>query len=303
MIERIHLAIVRELAQRETLMATAEALHLTQSALSHSVRRLEERLGTPIWSRNGRRLELTQAGQHLLAVAERVLPILEQGEERLAQIAAGRRGRLIIGMECHPCYAWLQAPLGHYLRAWPLVEVDVRQKFQFGGVAALIAGEIDLLVTPDPIVHEALSFEPVFDYEQVLVVAAGHRLAARRRITAQDLREEVLLTYPVPRERLDVFTRFLLPAGVLPRQHRTVEDTEVMLAMVASGRGVTALPRWLLLGRRDRRRYALLRLGAGVRKRIHLGLRSIDRHVPYLNDFLRLARAPVTASRSRATPR
>lgn len=200
-------------------------------------------MGAPLWQREGRRLRLTQAGRHLLAVAQRVLPQLEQAEERLRQLACGEAGTLRIGMKCHPCYRWLLKVVAPYLAAWPGVDVDVKQKFQFGGIGALFDHEIDLLVTPDPLPRPGLRFEPVFDYEQVLVVSRRHPLANVRCVRPQQLAGETLITYPVQRQRLDIYTRFLAPAGVEPLRHKTLEDTGIMLQMVASGRGVTALPR------------------------------------------------------------
>ncbi len=301
MIERIHLEIVREVARRGTLTAAAEVLCLTQSALSHTMSRLEDRLRTAIWSREGRRLTPTAAGCQLLALAERVLPQLEQAEERLASIAEGHAGLLRIGIECHPCYQWLKPLVRPFIAAWPRVELDIRQRFQFGGIAALLAGEIDVLITPDPIVHAQLEFIDVFDYEHMLVVASAHPLASRRRVLPIDLASEELLTYPVPRERLDIFTHFLQPAGVLPRRHRTVEDTEVLLEWVASGRAVTALPRWLVSGTRQRTELRCLRLGErGIIKQIHLGLRRADRGLAYLEAFVALASSVArTQDRSR----
>ena len=128
MLERIHLAIVREVERQGSLTAAAGVLHVTQSALSHSMRKLEQQLGTDIWSREGRSLRLTQAGQYLLAVANRVIPQLELAQERLLQFAQGERGTLRIGMECHPCYQWLIKVVSPYLAAWPDVDVDVKQK-------------------------------------------------------------------------------------------------------------------------------------------------------------------------------
>ena len=200
-------------------------------------------MGAPLWQREGRRLRLTQAGRHLLAVAQRVLPQLEQAEERLRQLACGEAGTLRIGMECHPRCHWLLKVVAPYLAAWPGVDVDVKQKFQFGGIGALFDHEIDLLVTPDPLPRPGLRFEPVFDYEQVLVVSRQHPLANVRCVRPQQLAGETLITYPVQRQRLDIYTRFLAPAGVEPLRHKTLEDTGIMLQMVASGRGVTALPR------------------------------------------------------------
>lgn len=287
----MHLAIVREVDRQGTLTAAADVLCLTQSALSHSMRKLEQQLGTDIWLREGRSLRLTQAGQHLLAVARRVLPQLELAEERLRQFALGERGTLRIGMECHPCYQWLLKVVAPYLAAWPDVDVDVKQRFQFGGIGALLNHEIDLLVTPDPLHKPGLRFEPVFDYEQVLVVGRGHRLAGAPHARPRDLADEVLITYPVPAERLDVFAQFLLPAGITPRRHQTIETTDIMLQMVASGRGVAALPRWLVEDYAERMPVVAVRLGPrGVAKQIHLGAREADLGTDYLRAFIELAR-------------
>ena len=73
MLERFHLVVIREV-ERGPLTAAAHVLHLTQSALSHTVRKIEQQLGTPIWDREGRGLRLTQGGQYLLKLAHRLLP-------------------------------------------------------------------------------------------------------------------------------------------------------------------------------------------------------------------------------------
>lgn len=291
MIERIHLSIVQQFEKQGTLTAAAEVLHVTQSALSHSMKKLEEQLGTEIWRRDKRRLELTQAGQHLLAVANRVLPQLELAEERLQQYAHGKRGSLRIGMECHPCYQWLLKIVSPYLNAWPDVDIDVKQKFQFGGIGGLFNFEIDLLVTPDPLFRPGLTFEAVFDYEQVLVVAENHRLAKEPYITPDQLSSEILITYPVDIERLDIFSLFLLPAGIAPRQHKTIETTDILLQMVASNRGVAALPRWLVEEYAEKLPIVPVTLGEnGIDKQIFLGSRVTDTKLDYVDAFFELAR-------------
>ena len=294
MLERIHLAVVQEVEKQGSLTAAADKLCVTQSALSHSMKKLEQQLGTDIWLREGRSLRLTQAGQYLLAVAGRVLPQLDLAEERLRQFAQGERGTLRIGMECHPCYQWLLKVVSPYLAAWPDVDVDVKQKFQFGGMGALYGYEIDLLVTPDPVFKPGLHFEPVFDYEQVLVVARGHALAQAPYAKPGQLAQEVLITYPVATDRLDIYTRFLLPAGITPRRHKTIETTDIMLQMVASGRGVAALPRWLVQEYATRMDVVPVRLGPkGIAKQIHLGMREADLAIDYVQDFISQARKPV----------
>tara|TARA_B100000745_G_scaffold204784_1_gene135250 strand:- start:868 stop:1752 length:885 start_codon:yes stop_codon:yes gene_type:complete len=291
MVERIHLRIIQAVEQQGSLTAAAKHLCVTQSALSHSIRKLEDHLGTAVWLREGRSLLLTPAGRYLLNIANRVLPLLDHAESKLKQIAQGERGTLRIGMECHPCYQWLLKVVSPFLDAWPDVDVDVKQKFQFGGVGALLDYEIDLLVTPDPFYKTGLRFEAVFDYEQVLVVPRHHVLTERPYADAEDLRNEVLLTYPVATDRLDIYTHFLSPAGVVPKRHKTSETTDIMLQMVACGRGVAALPRWLAQEYCNKLPLAVVRLGAnGIAKKIYLGTRQSDEDIEYLRAFISLAR-------------
>ena len=301
MLERIHLSIIQEVDKQGSLTAAAGVLCLTQSALSHTVRKLEAQLGTPIWLREGRSLRPTQAGQYLLAVANRVLPQLTQAEERMRQFAQGERGTLRIGMECHPCYQWLLKVVSPYLARWPDVDVDVKQRFQFGGIGALFGYEIDLLVTPDPLYKPGLRYEPVFDYEQVLVVSGRHALAGAAYVKPRQLVNEVLITYPVDIERLDVYNQFLLPAGVTPRQHKTIETTDIMLQMVASGRGVAALPRWLVHEYAGKMDVVPVKLGRhGIAKQIFLGARDADFDIDYLKAFVEQARQPQLEERASA---
>ena len=291
MIERIHLKIIDAVVKHGSLTAAAKELCVTQSALSHTMRKLEANLGTAIWLREGRNLRLTQAGQYLLTIANQALPLFNHAEEKLMLIAEGQRGNLRIGMECHPCYQWLLKIVSPFLSTWTNVDVDVKQKFQFGGINALLNFEIDLLVTPDPVHKNGLCFEPVFDYEQVLVVPNGNVLAGRQYAQPSDMESQILLTYPVSEERLDIYTQFLVPAGVNPQQQKTIEDTDIMMQMVAGGRGVAALPRWLAEKYCSNLPMSVVRLGKnGIDKQIHLGMRDSDGDIKYLKAFIDLAR-------------
>ncbi len=290
-LDRQHLAVIRAVARHGSMTAAANALHLSQSALSHTIRKLEQQLGTAIWHREGRNLRPTRAGALLLNLADRLLPQLERAEDRLQQMARGERGSLHIGMECHPCYVWLQGIVSPYLDAWPHVDVDVKQRFQFGGIAALLADEIDLLVTPDPLHKPGLLFEPVFEYEQVLVVSRNHPLARFDHVEPEHLADQVLISYPVEISRLDIFSRFLLPAGIRPKHHKRIEATDILLQMVACNRGVTALPHWLVDTYAKQLGIQSVRLGAeGLHKRIYLGAREADIVIDYLRAFIDLAR-------------
>ncbi|WP_134682384.1 LysR substrate-binding domain-containing protein [Paracoccus ravus] len=287
MLERQHLVIIREVHRAGSVTAAAERMNLSQSAVSHAIAKLEERHQVKIWRKKGRSLYLTQAGTYLLSLAERMIPELEHAERVLADLARGRRGALRIGMECHPCEKWLMRVTGPYLADWRDVDLEVRSAFRFDGVAALQAHEIDMLVTPDPVHLPELQFRPVFDYELLLVVPADHPLADRSIAKPEDLLTEELLTVPVTPDRLDVFTRFLVPAGCRPQRHTGIESTDLMLQLVSAGRGVTVLPDWLVRNDGQDMAIATLHIGpAGLHKSINLGTRIEDAGIDYVSAFI-----------------
>lgn len=292
MIDRSHLRILRAIEQQGSLTKAAESLHLTQSALSHKIKNFENTQGISLWSIEGRSIKFTQAGEYLLREAKRLLPQLERVDEVLEQYARGEKGRLHIGMECSPCYQWLLKVVTPYLNAWPGVDVDVKQQFQFGGMAALFNYDIDILVTPDPVSREGVIFQPVFPYEQVLVVSTENPLAQFEFIEPEQLADQTLYTYPVATDRLDIFLQFLLPKNCQPKQHKTMGSTEILLQMVIANRGVTTLPQWLVEEYAKTMPLKTVRLGKkGVHKHIHLGMRAEDKSEEHVQAFLNMAKA------------
>lgn len=292
MLERIHLEILNAVQEHGTLTKAASSLHLSQSALSHSIKKLEGQISTPIWKKDGRNLRLTAAGERIQNLANRVLPQFSRTEQQLKQIAKGEMGSLRIGMECHPCYQWLLRVMSSYLHQWPDIDIDVKQAFQFGALGALFSYEIDVLITPDPLFKPRIEYIPVFDYEHRLVVATSHPLAAQDIVKPEQLANEVLFSYPVEPQRLDIFSQFLYPAKCSVKQHKIIETTEIMLQMVAAGRGVCALPGWLVDEFSKTMPIKSLRFGEkGISKQIFIGIRKDEQQNDYLNDFIEQAKS------------
>ncbi|MFD2166340.1 LysR family transcriptional regulator [Thalassotalea euphylliae] len=292
MLERIHLEILTAIKEHGTLTKAADSLYLSQSALSHSIKKLEGQVRTPIWQKEGRNLRLTEAGERIQKLANRVLPQFAHTELMLSQIAKGEMGALRIGMECHPCYQWLLRVIHPYLEHWPDIDIDVRQEFQFGALGALLSYEIDVLITPDPLFKPRIEYIPVFDYEHRLVVSSAHELAKQDFVMPEQLSDEVLFSYPVEPMRLDIFSQFLNPAKCSVKKHKIIETTEIMLQMVAAGRGVCALPGWLVDEFAKTMPIKSLRFGEqGISKQIFVGVRKDEQHIDYLSDFIRQAQA------------
>lgn len=291
MLERMHLEILTAIKEHGTLTKAANSLHLTQSALSHSIKKLEGQLATPIWKKDGRNLRLTAAGNRIQTLANRILPQFVHTERLLNQIAKGEMGSLRIGMECHPCYQWLLRVIQPYLKQWPDIDIDVKQEFQFGALGALLSYEIDVLITPDPLFKSQIDYIPVFNYEHRLVVSTSHQLANQDFVLPEQLINEVLFSYPVEPMRLDIFSQFLNPAKCSVKKHKIIETTEIMLQMVAAGRGICALPGWLVNEYAQSMPIQSLRFGEqGIAKQIFVGIRKDEQHIDYLNDFITQAK-------------
>ncbi|KUE80011.1 LysR substrate-binding domain-containing protein [Aeromonas schubertii] len=285
-----HLRTVAALAEQGSLAAAAAALNLTQSALSHQLKELEGRLGLELYLRKSRPLAFTPAGELVLGLARSVLPQIGQAEKQLAALQSGQQGRLHLALDCHSCIHWLLPLLPAFRQRWGGVELEVESLPGFDAVAALLGGRLDLLLTSDVQTRGDLHFEPLFDFSLTLVMAPDHPLASKEWIAPTDLAGEVLLTYPVERARMDIFGRFLLPAGVEPGRCKVVDNTSVMLQMAAAGLGLAALPDWassefvrqgLLLARP---------LGDGIRRHMYGAVRVAERHQGPLQGLFALIR-------------
>lgn len=295
-----HLRTIRAIHQAGGVGRAADLLNITQSALSHQLKGLEDQCGVELFVRRTKPLRLSAAGMKLLKLAEDVLPRIDALEDEFRALIAGKSGRLHIAIECHACFEWLFPVLEKFRHAWSDVDVDIRPGLAFGALPALVREEVDLVVSSDPEALDGVDFVPLFDYEPRFVAAAAHPLAEKPFIEAEDFRDETLITYPVERARLDVFTGLLTPAKVEPRAIRQVELTAVILLLVASGRGVAVLPDWVLREVKYSSDYITRPLTErGMTRRLYAAVRSEDATKPFMAHFLRLARTePVKLQRA-----
>jgi len=294
-----HLRTIKAIHEEGGLARAADRLHITQSALSHQIKGLEDQAGMELFVRRSKPMKLSAAGLRLLRLAEQVLPQVAAVEEEFRAMQQGKIGRLHIAIECHACFEWLLPVLEQFRIAWPDVDVDIRPGLQFEALPALMREEVDLVISSDPEALPGVDFTPLFDYEPVFVASSEHPLAAKPFITPEDFRDELLITYPMERTRLDVFSQFLAPAGVEPRGVRQVELSAVILLLVASNRGVTVLPDWVVREQRHNASYITRPLTeTGVTRRMYGATRSDDTTKPFMAHVLKLARTePVKLQR------
>lgn len=298
-VELRHLRTIRAIHQAGGLGRAADILNMTQSALSHQVAGLEAQAGMELFVRRSKPMRLSAAGHRMLRAADRILPEIDAMEEEFRALRSGKTGRLHIALECHACFDWLFPVLEQFRHAWPEVDVDIRAGFAFEAFPALMREEVDLVITSDSGPLSDVSFNALFDYHPTFIAAASNPLAQKAFISAEDIRDQTLITYPVGRDKLDVFSAFLTPARVEPRAQRTAELTAVILMLVASGRGVAVLPDWVLRGVAGSGDYVARPLGPEtVTKRMYAATREDDAAKPFMAHFLKLARSePVKLQR------
>lgn len=286
-----HLRSIKAIHEAGGLARAADVLNITQSALSHQIKGLEEQAGLPLFVRKTKPMTLSPAGFKLLRLAERILPEIAAFEDDFRALRDGKSGRLHIAIECHACFEWLFPVLELFRRAWPDVDVDIRPGLSFDALPALQREEVDLVISSDPEEIDGVDFTPLFDYEPVFLASSSHPLAKKDFIEAEDFRDEMLITYPVDKSRLDVFTQLLIPAKVEPRAIRQVELTAVIMLLVASNRGVAVLPDWVVRDVRYGHDYITRPLTKnGLTRRLYAATRAQDTQIPFMSHLMRLAR-------------
>ena len=286
MIEVSHLKLVKALYKQGNVSDAADSLFVTQSALSHQIKKLENLIGSSIFVRHSDPFKLTPQGKKLLELANDVLPRIETTEKQLIK---SEGGRLNIAIECHSCFDWLIPTLDVFREQQPKVDFDLSLAFSFEPMEALKNYDVDMVVTSDPIHDKQFEYFPIFDYQMLMVLSKQSKLAKLKYIEPENIKEETLLTYPVDHKRLDVFNYFLTPAGVMPKNIRKVELPIMMIQLVMNNQGVATMPQWALT-QAQQSKIILKSLGKkGIWRTLYLAVRKSDSQLKYIQDFARIS--------------
>ena len=290
-IEFRHLRTIKAIHEYGGVAKAADQLNITQSALSHQIKALEDQAGVELFVRRAKPMKLSAAGMRLLRLANQVLPQVEALAAEFEGLRGGSTGRMHIAIECHACFEWLFPVLEAFRKNWPDVDVDIRPGLAFDALPALQKEEVDLVVSSDPEDIPGVTFTELFDYDAVFVASSLHPLSDKPFVDAEDFRGQTLITYPVERSRLDVFSQLLIPAKVEPAAVRQVELTAVILLLVASNRGVSVLPDWVVREVKYSSDYVTRPLTEkGITRRLYAATRTVDTDKPFVAELIRLAR-------------
>src|SRR5437660_5278147 len=240
-----HLRLLAAVAEHGSVTEAGRRLHVTQSALSHQLADAEEKLGTALFWRLGKKMVLTPAGEKLLDSARKVLAELYSAETQIEGLNGGTRGVIRVSTECYTCYHWLPPVLKNFHTKFPGVEVNIVLEATARPIEALLDGLLDVAVVSCPPRNKSLRLTPTCEDELVVVMDPHHRLASSNHVQPRDLAGENVFCYP-PKEESTLVLKVLHPAGVRPARVMEVPLTESILDMVSSGMGVALMARWAI---------------------------------------------------------
>jgi LysR family transcriptional regulator for metE and metH len=287
--EMRHLRHVQTLAAVGTLTAGGERLYLSQSALSHQLREIEDEFGVKLFRRSKKRMLLTPAGQRFLDGADVVLSEIDKVRDDISRLTSGETGTLRIAACRSLGFRWLPGVVNSFKDSYPGVEISIDSRWDHDPTSRLLAGAVNIAVTNSKTEHPGIVYLKLFDDELVAVVRSDHSWAARDYVTASAFENENLVTFDFPPNDLDVRVAVLAGTDVNPKSVITLPTIEAIVDMVQGGVGVAVLNSWPVrpfLESSDLRRVRLTR--AGMQRTWYAVVNGDEPNPPYVSRFVGL---------------
>ncbi len=248
MFEIKHLKTLTTLLNTGNIREAADELYISQSALSHQIKDLEQRLNTPLFIRNSSPIQFTEQGKILLQLADEILPKINQAIDKLRGEVTPKP-QLNIAIACHACFQWLLPVTKLFLQQNPKVNITFSEGVFSNDALDKDKSEINLLFTDEKTANDGFTYHTIGQFEVVSVFAKHHDLTEKSFISAEDIKSFILLTYPLKTEQLDIFKLFLNKEANnkhRPKSIKQVANSHMILQMVAADMGIATLPDWLV---------------------------------------------------------
>lgn len=235
-----HLRHFVALAEEENFGRAAERVYVVQQALSSSIRKLEDEVGVPLFTRTTRRVALTPAGQEFLIGARATLAQAEAAVERAQRAARGEVGKFTLGFVSGLVFGGLPEIVRAFRERYPQVSVELRELTPQEQEAALRSGTIDLGLLLLPVRDPALSYLPLWQQPVVAALPSSHPLATHPQLDIADLAGESFVFFPRHFRAVyyDQVMRWCASAGFMPNVVQEAIEIPTLLSLVSAGVGV-----------------------------------------------------------------
>jgi LysR family transcriptional regulator, regulator for metE and metH len=242
-----HLRVISEIEKQGSMTKAADALFLTQSALSHHVKELEKNLGVTVFERRNKKLWLTEIGQELLASSDVIKTELSKLEDKINKLKTGNTGTIRISTECYTTYSWLPKLVKDFFAKYPKFSIKIVTDATCSTTQFLQNGQLDIAITSrEKLPNTDLNYTPLFKDELVVIVHKDHPLAAFESLEPKDFEGQTLLVYDYADKDLDILQLILKPAGVQLAEVIKMPLSEIIIEMVKANFGITVMANWLV---------------------------------------------------------
>jgi LysR family transcriptional regulator for metE and metH len=282
-----HLRLVLTLAAEGTLTAAGKKLYLSQSALSHQLREIEDELGVQLFQRAKRRMVLTPAGKRVLDSADVVLGEIETARDDITRMSNGESGTLRVSACCSAGFHWLPKVLKPFKKSFPGVEVSIDTAISHDPIALLMSNSADIAIVNFKREQQGIAYLKLFDDNVVAVVGHDHPWAERAQVSARDFADAHLISYDLPFEKVEFNRQILAPAGVEPKSLTRVPTTDAIIELVKAGMGVAVLNLWTAQPYLETHELASVRLRKnGFNHSWYAAITDDRRKPPYIAQFI-----------------
>lgn len=279
--------LIKAIAEEGSIANSAEKLFLTQSALSHQLRELEERLGFKVFLRTRNKWELTDEGAALYKLANTILESIEKGFQNIEQLRTGSAGTIKVSTECYSFYQGLPAFIQKMGLLYPEINVDLILEATHQPIPKILSNEIDIAIITSKPENETLLSVEIFEDEIFAIMHKENPLNKTGFLDANDFSEAHLIIHSFPLETVSVYDQFLKPNKITPLKISAIPLTEVALEMVGANMGIMCMPEWALKSFKLPDDLIFKQIGrSGLKRTHHLVFRKSDKSKKYINDFI-----------------
>src|SRR5580765_1860714 len=208
-----HLRLIKAIAEEGSITKAIDKLHLTQSALSYQLKEAEYQVGTKIFLRINKKMELTKAGEKLYQTAIEILSKMHETESQIKKLIFGESGEIRLSTECYTSYHWLPSLMKQFHLLYPNIELKIVMEATHYPLQKLLAGSLDIAITSDPIKDDKIKYIELFQDEMVAVVSENHEWAYKKFVAAKDFADEHLIIHSFPLETATIYQFVLAPAN------------------------------------------------------------------------------------------
>ncbi|WP_422089845.1 LysR family transcriptional regulator [Tenacibaculum ovolyticum] len=239
-----NLKLVNVIVKEGSVTKASEKLYLSQPALSHQLKKLEEEIGLKVFNRLNKKLVLTDVGQILYSNSEKILASISLLNSELEEIKKGKKKRIRLTTECYTCYHWLPRVIQEFRKDNPAINVQINIEATKEPLQFLLEGKIDLAIVSNTSNHPSINFEPLITDEMVVILSKDNRLSGIKKINLNDLINQNLILYDIPENKNYVLSNILHNNIGLVDSIQKVQLTEAIIELVSANLGISIMAKW-----------------------------------------------------------